>query len=255
MNTMKKKIRFSIRLKDLSSFQFHEGAKEFMEKFKDYESSYSYYTFYLDDKRWEEAKKELNESKLSYSEFYEIELATFEIIDYPAFNIAIPPLYNLLKSDGTVNEKEMSSIPMAEDFNTGKKILEKSFFEILNRLCANFNNATPAKGKKREFFVINSLPEIKSPRVILQANNIKENTSDFAGTHYFEGWDGRSLIDEESINEIKKFHLCASYFFSFNGKIYKQNFPNHLVSGNFAYEIKKTFKDKVQLTPVTFDNI
>ncbi|MBK7870271.1 MAG: hypothetical protein IPJ74_06065 [Saprospiraceae bacterium] len=160
-------MKYSIKLQDFPSFQFFAGAKEFMEKFKAYELEYSYYLFDLKEEIWKEAEKTLESSQLQFSKSYEVELSLPEMATYPAFNLVIPSIYDILmmgvNGSKIINSEELKETPLAVDFGTNIKILKKSVVEIIERLGVKLDFIDSINVKNERYFLINDFQELKTP--------------------------------------------------------------------------------------------
>lgn len=256
---MQKKVIFSVDLKNLSDFSFFPGAEEFRQKYIKREVNYSYFSFDTGKNEWKEAENDLLKSNLQYRKFFELGLQQSEIREYPVFNLTVPVLYNLLDSEepASINYSEMGGAMLAEDFKSGVLVIDTRIgnaISAINKSIKLINDTSDTK-KGKKYQLLKDLPVLELPRTIIAAKAIKENSVEYAGTFYADGWDGRSTLSNEGIDFITNEHFAASWLFEFKNAIYRQNVPNYLISGVLADTIIRTFKQKVQCTPLTLDYI
>ena len=257
---MKRVIILSVALKDLSDFVFFPGAESFQARYCQQERQYSYFQFDAEMDTFRDAETELKSLGLRYTKHFEVHLDSSELASFPVFNWTIPSLYDLVSEERQphVNIRALGHLPIAQDFESGLVVADTRIITLLGELDSEIGSRDDRifSGRRNSHYqVLGDIPDLESPRALLGAQAIKENAGAIQSTFYAEGWDGRSSLSEEGIDFIRARHLAASWLFSYEGTEYRQHAPNYLISGRFADRLAKTFKQSIEYSPITFDNI
>lgn len=257
---MKRIITLAVELRNLSDFQWQPGAEAFAEKYKDAQSGFFYFNFNLDQQEWQVAENQLKTNELTYRVYYKLELEDAEIKDYPAFNLTIPALYDLIKTSATgkisLNKRELGDLLIAKDFESGILVFSGPVWKVLQRFSATpelfYEHSVAVSGKE---YYLSKLPVLSdSPLIVLGDVKIKADL-DNSGTYYPDGIDERFDIAPDGIAFLHKHHFVAAFNFEYKGSVHRKKMPNFLISGALAVELNKLSKALFQLTPLTLKQI
>lgn len=256
---MRKTVIYAVELQDPSDFSFLPGAREFRSRYAAQEKEYPYFYFDLDRDDTASVEKELQSSRLPYSKHYELSLEEEELAGHPVCYLSIPAFYDLVagNNEELAISSEINSEPIAKDFGTEALVARHEVVELLSRLNPNIKAAQDRvfTVKRRKYRILGDLPQLEDPVLIRNATAVRENEDEYKGTYYPHGWDGRSSLSERAVEFVRREHLAAAWYFDYGKQRYKYNVPDYLMSGEFAAFLRRKFKEKAQITPMTFDLI
>ena len=257
---MRKFQLLDIKLIDLDTFKYFNGAEEFENEFKHYAESKFEYKFYNYSEA-EEAEKLLLKLNLHYNKFYGTEVESDEdIITHPAFYIIFSANYKTaVKEENTffINSKKMGKKNFQTDMDEDFLIMTKKGMEF-------FKNEIPEvkfekildTTKKTEYYKVIYLPELDFPIIYKKALELKEFRN-FKNEYSIKS-DGRTDLEDDAIKEIKKNKLLKCKTFKLGEKIYPNVFSLTLISGELAFKIKQNFNLKeegIYITPIILDQM
>jgi hypothetical protein len=253
---MKKMLALSVELQSDQDFSRLPGAAEFEAEYKEFEQDDGSYVFDLDGNDWTRAERDLKRAGLRYGKGFKLRLDEAEIAGHPVHYLTIPALYDLVKGKKQAPKlsAEVARYPIAQDFKTEVVVARDELVSELNRLNPKPRAKLEAVFtiKKKKYRILAEPPQLDAPMLIDFATAVAENEGDSHGTYYLEGWDGRSSLSQGTVNIVLSEHLVAARVFEFQGRQYRQNAPNYLLSGQFAAFLNRKFK-ALQIAPMTFD--
>lgn len=249
---MKTISTLSVESFDYDTFEQLPGYDKFEEKYKLYEREYRT-IFYFDCVKKEtidEAKNLLEDLKLAYKQYFSVELETDdELKNYPivaiVFNTTKFPIVLETKGKLTIGSK-VSKRNFHNCIGTRKQVFSekaKVFFEK-NIEHIHFTTVFNEKGTQK-YYIIENLKQLQNPRIYPEYTSVEAYKDDM---FHIENTDGRFDYSEDALQEIEQHTFLMENAFIHQGKHYKSPYESYVCSGEFAYELKKHFNLKEDVT-------